>query len=497
MPTPSLTPIPTSPPKPVKKTWRRFFKRLGFGLAGLFAILLVVFFLLPQWISNDQGRIYILQQLNKRMRGGGANLSVGDWTLRWFHAAELHNVTLTLPDGTIAFASPHVRSELTLWSLFWGNYDFGTTTLDTPQFTCTRYPDGTTSFDALTALNPGASLRKILNTLRGAIQFSNGTVTFNSLNTRQSITYTNVKAAFTIASPDAPCHIQFEGIAPDRTISLAVSLQPIRNWNASNWPQALAMSDFECSATNLPTALFCDWSGLDPRWQDSFGPTFSEISLSNHAAPPSDARNLSIQIRGSNGFIDADLAARAANMRSPATLAMPNPALQHFDASLAISSPLAQLLRHVNPLFSDLDSGTGPLTVSLSDLSLNSANSRAIQLSARFNFPPMTFRRAGLTAKLLNLASVNQVSSPTLPVSVEPFRLRLLDGAAEYDNLTLTFLHRRRITFRGMVHFNGRASLMATVPADSGWGDSSLGAVTAEIPITGTLDAPVVTVPTQ
>ncbi|MGN6368526.1 MAG: hypothetical protein ACTHN5_09720 [Phycisphaerae bacterium] len=496
MPTPSLTPITPPPAKPVKKTWRRFFKRLALGLAGLLIILLVVFLLLPSWISNDQGRTYVLQQLNKRTR---AQIAIGEWTLGWFHATDLHNVTITLPDphgqGSVTlFSSPHVRSELTLWSLFWGHYDLGTTTIETPQVNLTRYPDGSTSFDALVDPSRPNPFRKFATTLRGAVQFSNGSLTLNSIATGQSVSYSNLKAALTIASPYAPFHFQLNGISPGRTLSVATSFPPLRNWSSSNWPQVLATSSFDCSATNLPTALLCDWTSLDPRWQESIGPTLSDLTLSNHPAPPGDSSTLALQCHGAAGSIDAVLAAHAANLRSPATFSLADPAVHHVNLSLAVSPPLARLLRHVNPLFAELQSGNGPISLSLADLQLNSAAWSNAQLSARFTFPNMTFRRAGLIAQLLKLASPDPAAT-SLAATAEPFRLRLLDGAINYDNLTVNFRRIQRLTFRGTVRFNGALNLLATVPADSGPDGATLGSMTAEIPITGTIDHPTATLP--
>jgi hypothetical protein len=496
MPTPSLTPVTSLPSKPVKKTWRRFFKRLAFGLAGLLVILLIVFLLLPQWISNEQGRTYVLQQLNKRTR---AQVSIGDWTLGWFHATDLRDVAIIVPagDGGAAetlFTSPHIHSELTLWSLFWGNYDLGTTTLDAPQFTFTRYADGSTCLSALDDPNRPNALRKMLGTLRGAVQFSGGSVTVNSLVTGQSLTYSNVKAALAIASPDAHFHIQLNGVSPGRRLSLSTSLPPIRNWTARNWPEVLATSDFECTATNIPTPLLCDWASVDPKWQGSFGPTLSDLFIANHATPPGDSSNFVIQCHGSVGSIDANIATHAANLRGPATFSLPDPTVHRVDLSLAISPPLAQLLRHVNPLFADLQSGNGPVNISLADLQLNSSGWDDAQLSARLTFPGMTFRRAGMTAQLLKLSPLGG-GVTELSANAEPFRLRMLDGGIDYDNLTINFRRIERITFRGGIRFNGTVNLLATVPADSGWGNTSLGAMTAEVPITGTIDNPIATLP--
>src|SRR4051812_44348199 len=90
-----------------KKRLRKIGRRVIYGTLGIGGILLVVFFLLPVWISNEQGRVYALQQINKHMK---AKLEVEDWVVGWFHGTELKNVTITLPDGTRLLSCPHVKS---------------------------------------------------------------------------------------------------------------------------------------------------------------------------------------------------------------------------------------------------------------------------------------------------------------------------------------------------------------------------------------------------
>ncbi len=130
-----MTKSPPSPSPTPTRRLRRNLRRTLFGLLGLFVILLIVFLLLPQWISNDQGRLYILQKLNARIHG---TANVADWSFGWFHGSELTDVKITLPDDSTPFACHKIHSDLTLWSILCGNYDLGTTTLDGLQLSLTK-----------------------------------------------------------------------------------------------------------------------------------------------------------------------------------------------------------------------------------------------------------------------------------------------------------------------------------------------------------------------
>src|SRR5687767_3296906 len=105
-----------------KKRIGKALRRLLYAGLGLLGIALVIFFLLPVWISNEQGRTYVLQQINKSMK---AQVAIENWSLGWFRGTELKNVTITLPDGTRLLSCPRVQSELTLWGILWGRYDIG------------------------------------------------------------------------------------------------------------------------------------------------------------------------------------------------------------------------------------------------------------------------------------------------------------------------------------------------------------------------------------
>src|SRR6478672_9315615 len=86
---PSGGATPPTPPPGQRPRWKRILRRLGV-IAGIGMLLvLAVFFLIPVWISNEQGRDYVLQRLNKRLAApnlyeANARVLVDHWSLGWF-----------------------------------------------------------------------------------------------------------------------------------------------------------------------------------------------------------------------------------------------------------------------------------------------------------------------------------------------------------------------------------------------------------------------------
>src|ERR1035437_5332900 len=108
--------------------WRKLVRRGGLVAVALVVLLGVVFFLLPVWISNEQGRLYVLDRLNDRLHG--PKVAVDQWSLGWFRKTQLTNLRILQPDGTTLLTCPHVSSGLTLWDICRGHYDIGNTTAD-------------------------------------------------------------------------------------------------------------------------------------------------------------------------------------------------------------------------------------------------------------------------------------------------------------------------------------------------------------------------------
>ena len=219
----ALSPLPPPPRPPAGAApapgsdraarWRQVRRRVGMGALAAVILFLVVFFLLPVWISNEQGRAYVLQRFNRRLAAaagadGGpgrptARVLVDEWSVGWFRPTELKNLRAVMPDGTPVLACPRVESGLTLWDMLWGNYDLRNTRADGLQLTVVKYPDGRTSVDALVA-----GVADLVRTARGGLQINGGEVTLISVRAGQTVRYTDVAATVTIASPEAPFHLQ-------------------------------------------------------------------------------------------------------------------------------------------------------------------------------------------------------------------------------------------------------------------------------------------------
>jgi hypothetical protein len=481
--------------------WSKLWKRAGFGMVGIVAILLVVFFLLPVWLSNEQGRTYVLQRINSHLR---AKIQVEDWSLGWFRGTELKNVSITLPDGTQMLICPRVESDLTLWGILWGRYDVGNMKVDTAQVKLTKYADGSHSILAVVpeGAGPGMGMAKLLQTLRGSLQVGSAVVTVNSVATGESLTYTDVKAAVTIASPEAPFHVMVsavgsgEGGAGERNLSFNATLPALAS-GAPGWSMA---ADMELTAVNVPTGLACDWVGEDPRWSDSLGKVLERVRFSNHETPPLETSRPIVEIRGTEGaYVDGRfLLKRAVGNGEPATLTLPGQGGFWGVAVLRVSAPLADLLKRVNPVFGMLERGDGPVKIMLTDLSMPADAREHPQATWLVTFPPMVMARKGVLADLLKLGQDPEGQGETVTATAAALKVRVADGVMTYDNFTMIFgsaRRQQRVTFGGTVGIDGTLNLMATVPA-AGWGGKeSLESSTANVPLTGTVGNPVVRLP--
>jgi hypothetical protein len=481
---------PTAGPDP--KRWRKRLKRVAWLGLGLLGMLLVVFLLLPVWISNEQGRQYVLERLN---RGSAAKISVDDWSLSWFKSTRLKNLSITMPDGSRMLFCPRVKTELTLWGILFGHYDVGTTNIDTLQLTLTKYPDGTTSLDALAPPAQGGSLPASsrllarLRSARGSVQVQSAVVTINSVRAGQSVTYTDVNAAITIASPDAPFHVRVAAVGPDRALSLNATLPAPAAWPPEPWT---LVEDIDVAATNLPTGLACDWVRLDPRWQESLGPVMESLSLVHHGAG-ADASDAFLSVRSPSRSTSLD--ARCLLQTSPASVTVKLPAGEDYTvrAALLPSPPLMNLVARANPLLRSVKTSDGPLAISVSAANWSSDRPGEISGVARVTFPRLTFDRAGLLGQLLNFAG-EPAGGSGQPVSGEasPMRVDVSDGAATLSPFSLTLAPRYRIIVQGRTTLDGQVDLLATVPLAPGgvWQSG-----TADIPIRGTIEHPAVTLP--
>lgn len=488
----AISSVPSlSPPDP--RRWRKRAKRLAWIGIGLLGILVVVFLLLPVWMSNEQGRQYVLERLN---RGSAARINADDWSLSWFKGTRVKNLSITLPDGSRMLFCPRVKTELTLWGILFGRYDVGTTNIDTLQLALTKYADGTTSLDALAppAGGPGAPpassrLFAQLRSARGSVQVQSAVVTINSARAGQSVTYTDVNAAITIASPDAPFHLRVNALGPDRTLSINATLPAPADWPPNPWQLA---ADIDLAATNLPTGLTCDWARLEPRWQDSLGPLMETVSLVHHGSPsePGDVV-LSLRSPSRNTYFETRCLMRASP--AAASFTIPESSGYFLHASLFASPPLVQLLTRANPVFSSLHASDGPIDIDLPSAAWATDAPSAFSGAARVTFPALSFDHSGLLGQLLDFAGKPATTQPgTLPAIASPLRVQATGGELSFSNFTLTVPPRYRIAFEGRTARDGKLNLLATLPLAPGGG---LQSGTADVPITGTVDRPAITLP--
>ena len=491
-------PAANAPPRTRAQKWLR---RGLLALAGIFVLFIAVFLLIPVWMSNEQGRIYVLDRINRSLHG--PRVAIDKWSLGWFQDTRITNLRIYQPDGTLLFSCPDVASGLSLWGLFRGDYDIGNTTADKAQMRIVKFTDGTTSLDSFIQ-----QAGDVLHSARGALQITSAQLDVESQKAAQTLSFSDLKATITIASPEAPFHVEISASNPrGADISLKAAFPPIRTLAAAAdrhdyWP---LLSDLDFSADRFPTAMLCDFLSLDPAWADSFGDFFGSLQLSAHPAAQSGATAVTLLARSqgtwpftSAPYIDARVLLDASDA-SPAapTLSIAGSDF-HADAALRISPPLCRLLGRLNPIFSESSADpaarenlaalqTRALNLPLYDLSKTTA-------AARLTFPAMRFtaRDGPSIVRQLQVVSgiiprVSPGNPNHIPGTPGPMRVDLADGQFSYDNFLVT-LGSSRINFSGSVNLSGALNLSADIPTAS----SGLSAGQSQVLISGNIDSPLV-----
>jgi len=376
---------------PVESKWRQVARRVGLVLLGALILFAVAFAMLPVWISNEQGRAYVLDRINRRLNG--PRLAIDGWSIGWFRATDVRNLRIAGPDGAILVSCPHVVSGLSLWGMVTGNYDLGSTTADALELTVTKNADGSTSMDALAKNGAG-----IVRSVRGAIRINNAQVSLASAKSGQSLLLTGFQATVTIASSDAPFHVQVYGRAmpgwgagasapaaagPEGEMSLNATFPSIRalvdvgrdltaggGWlEAAGGAGGTILDDVDFAASRVPSELACDFLGVDGGWAQSFGRVLESVQFSSHgnptAVPP--ANHVSLLVRGaadgggSAPVIDARVMLLPpedeADGAAGGTITIPGGGGAgsdfHLEAALRLSPPLMRTLARVNPLLGE------------------------------------------------------------------------------------------------------------------------------------------------
>lgn len=511
--TPPATPSPAHPAPPVRPRWKRLLRRAFIIFAIAFLLLLAVFFLIPVWMSNEQGRDYVLERLNKRLAGSAPNLYeanaqvlVDKWTLGWFRPTELVNLRIQRPDGTVILSAPRVHSGLTLWDIFWRNYDLRNTTASNLHFAVTKYADGRSSLDLLTGASGAEDL---LRTVRGALQINGGEVSVTSAITGETIRYNNIRADVSIGSVDAPVYLRASATgtadAPNRPtvtgdLSINATLPPVRSMSiASYWSY---LQDIEFAATNVPSGLFLDCLGIDPAWGHTLGHTLDYVRFTNHASSGEGRPVLLVQGKP-NGPHDPTPAARI-DARLEAgrdTIRLPAKADENFqlDAALRMSPMLAGLLRHLHPLLGDVDPQmTGIVRLNTYSLHLPTNDPGSAEMTARLTFPLLSYPSLDDSDPESFHATLGTFLGrlpPDVPLKANPspLQFRIAGRTLWYENFLVEFQNPppggTRMNFSGSTTFPGQLDLVTTIRTVSG-PRGSLSSGTTQILIQGTIDRP-------
>lgn len=488
---------------------RRALRWLLYVVAGLLLVLAVSFFLLPVWLSNEQGRNYVLGRLNQKLTelglpadGPNAGLSAASWQLSWFGGITVEELTFTANDGTRLLSVPKVETQWSLWSAVWGSRDFRTTTLHAPKIVIVKRNDGSTHLDAW--LSQLRSDDTLLRTLRAAIKIDNGDIELRSQGTGQTIRLTNVTAEVPIADPTLQVHIIAQGLSNTATEAKPVRLQATlpgpAEWSTRPWA---LLHDVDFKGATLPTAAVCDFAGIDPRWAESMGPTLDEVNIKNRVTWPTAGNGVSkpeFLMRGANGRVQGRLTAVWPKTGAPVlSMTVGDDAL---DAAMAASAPLSRALGQINPVLVDVVASDGPIVVAAQDLNWSLGNPAQTTATLRLNAGrSVRISDRGVMGKLVGIADrpAGGATKPAGEMSaiVQPTRVRLADGAASIAEMLMTVEggpsgQRRRFRFTGSTGYDGQVEIVATVPLTTHGGLSS---GTAELPIRGTVDRPIVVLP--
>src|SRR5262249_1843061 len=112
-----------------------------------------------------------------------------------------------------------------------------------------------------------------------------------------------------VASSEAPFHVQLSAVeakppmlgatAPSPgsgSISLTATFPPAATLYGplSQVPRIwLLQNDLDLTAIGIPTALACDYVGLDPAWAESLGDTLETVQITAHSTASQDGSRIS------------------------------------------------------------------------------------------------------------------------------------------------------------------------------------------------------------
>ena len=482
--TPHLARTPAQPAaRPQRPSFHRVARRALVAAAGFLVIALIIFFMLPVWISNEQGRTYVLSHISKRING---SLVIRNWKLGWFRGTEIEDLTITLADGKQLLHCPRIETDLTLWSLLWGNYDLGNTRITSPRLTATRYVDGTNDFTRL--LRPDTAGPNPLQSIRGNIVCEHGSVELSAQNTATPIAITDVAAQIPIASHTAPIHFSASGTSTTAQLSKPVSITadlpaPV-TWTEN--PTAM-LANLSLSAESLPTATLAVWLGLDPRWQDSFGKILTKVAFESRPDDVPERSVVRFHVYGPGSLktrMQLEVLMRMLTHAGDIQLSPASSSELPLNARLSLSAPMVALLTRVNPVFASLERTGDPLEIQAGDLTIDADHPATTTGTFYAMLPAMTFRQDALLKEILKDTGPASPAS-TLTANSALLKFTAADGRIAYTDLGLTLSNRQRLVFSGSVGFDESIDLILTLTQVR-----SFGSATLQIPIKGTLAKP-------
>jgi len=518
MMTPASSQRPSDASPAARPSWKRRLRRGLITLGIVLVVLAGVAYMLPTWACTEQGRIYALQQINRRLNG---SLNASSWRLGWFSPTRLDGVTLSDPKGQRVLSCASIQTDLTLWQWLWGRYDLGSTIITAPRFDLQRYPDGSNDLSRILAGPPGSpkkrdSLQAWLSSLRGAIQIGRGDLILRG-SAGQAIHLADSVAEITIASSTTTVHVSIRGtsVGPDGSgvVSLDGNLPGLALWTTQ--PVGL-LRDVEFSAHALPTPVLAEWLGLSkpwprslysvpaatvaswlglaPQWEQAVGPVVEEFTFVNHPRPDKTPSLATVHLKSLHAQIDQTLVVEEAAGRLTFSVPQGPDARSHIRAGLG--RPISDLLCYVNPIFQQaagsveltLTEGALSLPISLSPDRSGALPAPTLSAAGVLTFVDLQLQTGGLLhdAWALHAAS----SQPALVrVTIPRTRVDIADGRIRTAALAITASGYPRTVFSGSVGFDGTVQLLMSISTTD---PGILGSNTLQLPIRGTVSNPII-----
>ena len=356
----------------VERPKRRWGRRVGIGMGVVMVVGIVVVLLLPMWVSEGQGRAWVLGRMNRGMR---VQVAVGEWELGWFRGSELKDVRLTEGDGKEMVKCGAVHSGLTLWGVLWGDFDVGETVVEGLEVRVVKRADGSTSVGDFLVRGDGTAngMRRVLRKLRGAVEAKGARVEVVSEAAGESVVYEDVGVEVAIAAAKGPVHVQVTAASAERGLTVNATVPGFMEWREGRAAVVVGGSDFEIAGTKVPTGLACDWAGMDPGWAGSMGKTVELETLSNHASATMQAGVLTVLVRGEGeAVVEGNVLWRAATKGVPVAVVLPaGNGAYRGEAVLNWSPALGRMLGRVNPVLEDVGSAEGLVRVTLGEMNVS------------------------------------------------------------------------------------------------------------------------------